>query len=112
MSEINNNNMPSNMPLQPMQPVQPQAPQPAVQPEQAAAPQPVVPADQAMAAQGMAQLNMGPVQTQPADTIQTDVAAAIKNPAILNQSEILFDQALKAGYSYPEAATFATQEVR
>lgn len=109
----NINGNPQQFNIQPMQQM-PQAQQPApVQPEQPAAPQePVASADQALDAAGRAQLQMTQIQTAPTDNVAADVNAAIKNPAILNQSEVLFDAALKAGYSYPEAASFATSEVR
>ena len=109
----NINGNPQQFNIQPMQPGQqlPQASQDgSVQPEQANVPQtPVVSADQAMAAQGMAQVNMPPVQVTPSE--DTAMVAA-KNPAVINQSDVLFRAAMDAGLSYPEAATFATNEVR
>ena len=46
------------------------------------------------------------------DNINSDMALILNNPAILDRSEALFKAAEMAGVSYPEAATFATQEVR
>ncbi len=45
------------------------------------------------------------------DNIDNDIQKILDNPKLLDQSEILFNEAEKAGVSYPEAATFATSEL-
>lgn len=46
-----------------------------------------------------------------ADGIDNDIQKIINNPKLLDQSDILFNAAEKAGIPYPEAATFATSEL-
>lgn len=45
------------------------------------------------------------------DNIENDIQKIINNPKLLDQSDILFDAAEKAGVPYPEAASFATSEL-
>ena len=45
------------------------------------------------------------------DNIDNDIQKIIANPKLLDQSEVLFDAAEKAGIPYPEAASFATSEL-
>lgn len=53
---------------------------------------------------GRAQINV--------DNINSDMNLVLANPELLDKSEALFSAAEMAGVPYPEAATFATQEVR
>ncbi|MCD8377785.1 MAG: hypothetical protein LUB59_03250 [Candidatus Gastranaerophilales bacterium] len=60
-------------------------------------------------AAGRAQLMIS--KTAKADNIETDIQKILNNPSILDDSEVLFNAAEKAGIPYPVAATFATQEL-
>ena len=50
-------------------------------------------------------------KAQKADNIENDIQKILNNPKLLDQSEVLFNAAEKAGVSYPEAASFATSEL-
>ena len=45
------------------------------------------------------------------DNIENDINKIIANPRLLDQSEVMFRAAEKAGIAYPEAASFATSEL-
>lgn len=51
------------------------------------------------------------VMINKADNINSDIQKILANPSIVEKSDKMFNAAEKAGVSYPEAATFATQEV-
>ena len=57
-------------------------------------------------AAGRAQIMIGK-----SDSINSDIQKILANPRLLDRSDALFNAAERAGLSYAEAATFATQEV-
>ena len=60
---------------------------------------------------GRAMLNMSVKNAGKADNIENDIRRIIDNPKLLDQSEVLFNTAEKAGIPYPQAASFATSEL-
>ena len=62
------------------------------------------------AGRAMVMLNKSKKVEKP-DGIERDIQRILDNPKLLEQYEILFDQAIKAGIPYAEAASFATSEL-
>lgn len=66
---------------------------------------------EAAAAPGAEAAGRAQVMFGKADSINSDIQKILANPRLLDRSEALFNAAERAGLSYAEAATFATQEV-
>ena len=66
---------------------------------------------EAAAAPGAEAVGRAQVMINKSDNIKSDIQKIIDNPSIVDKSDAMFNAAEKAGISYPEAATFATQEV-
>ena len=62
------------------------------------------------AGRAMVMLN-GVNKVNKVDNIENDIQKILDNPKLLDQSEVLFDAAEKAGVPYPAAASFATSEL-
>lgn len=113
MNEINNSDVKYNHHVQTSAPngVKPESKQPSAgieYKEAAAAPG----AEAAGRAQIMIGKNAKIDNIDNIDNIDSDIEFLLNNPEIANVSDAWFIAAEKAGIPYPEAAIFATQEVR
>ena len=65
-----------------------------------------------VAAPGMEALGRAMIKrAESSDNIEKDIKKILDNPKLVEQSDILFTTAEKAGIPYPVAATFATKEL-
>ena len=62
-------------------------------------------------AAGRAMVNLSVKNAGKVDNIENDIKKILDNPKLLDQSEVLFKTAEKAGVPYPQAASFATSEL-
>ncbi|MBR3890191.1 hypothetical protein IKJ53_06715 [bacterium] len=66
---------------------------------------------EAVAAPGAEAVGRAQVMISKSDSINSDIQKILANPSLVDKSDALFNAAERAGLSYVEAATFATQDM-
>ncbi len=66
---------------------------------------------EAAAAPGAEAAGRAQIMITKADSINSDIQKILANPSLVDKSDALFNAAERAGLSYVEAATFATQDM-